>query len=171
LFQQFLLKISVIASVQPQGNPSLLLFHLALKDGSSEVHPSASLKVGPSHGQGSPSPAQRELLRQLWCIFAFAYPPTSQAGGMRLGRSCLLLETSGFALKCRTETIFKTLADPPHPFCSTGGQYYLPRNIFNKKTQKNHKAFGTSRTTYRFLQSRVGFLRVIHLQVIDSGVL
>lgn len=46
---------------------------------------------------------------------------------------------------------------------------YLPSNTLNKETKK--KAFRTSRTTYHFLQSRVGFLRVIRLQVIDSSVL
>lgn len=76
---------------------------------------------------------------------------------MQRGQSCLLMETAGFASKCRTETIFKKANN------------YLPSNTLNKETKK--KAFRTSRTTYHFLQSRVGFLRVIRLQVIDSSVL
>lgn len=154
----------------PQANPKFRHFEPVLRDGSisRSIH---------HHGRGSdPGLSLHRLISPAGKSFfsssgTFLPPPAHPGGGMQPGQSRVRMETAAPLANAQLKPFSRHLpALHTHPAVQEANNYLLS-NIFNKESKEKKSAFRTSRITYRFLQSWAGFLRVIRLQVIDSGVL
>lgn len=137
------------------------------------------LMVSPSSGQGCPS--TRPRLQPGQSSYSSSYSSSGAFLPVTTHPPARLEECSAVGPVCSWKRLASLSNAEPKPFSRRlltlhthsavqEANNYLPSNMLNKETPKK-KAFRTSRATYYFLQSRVGFLRVICLQVIDSGVL